>query len=84
MKTYRVMIPNDKVDFFTELMNRLGIRVETESEGEKRGSYLQSGKTRTTSGGSSSVEKRKSEHLQADASIQDVLKKIESMRGKSR
>lgn len=84
MKTVKVIIPNDKIDFFTELMDRLGIHAEVENEIGNRSSMPSQSKPAINEQRSSLRDVRKKMSLpQSDSSIKDVLKKIEQMRGRS-
>ncbi|MBS2100535.1 hypothetical protein [Carboxylicivirga linearis] len=80
MKSYKVILSNDKIEFFKELMDRLGINYEDEIQAIQKMNALKEEaervkKTMAPKEGNKGVP-------MDDSSIQDVLKRIEEMRKK--
>jgi len=78
MKSYKVILSNDKIEFFKELMDQLGIRYEDEAQALQKMNALKEEAERVKK---SMVQKEGNKKVPMDdSSIQDVLKRIEEMR----
>lgn len=89
MRTYKVTIPDDKIDFFVKLMDNLGIySVQDMDQEMHRGKMPVSrseksvGATQRKEGELTNDLKSKMATIKGDKSIQDVLNKIEQLRRK--
>nr|WP_321411690.1 hypothetical protein [uncultured Carboxylicivirga sp.] len=82
MRSFKVILSNDKVEFFTELMNRLGIKYQDEIQAMKEANKMKGEAERVKSNvGSKGGQKN---IPMEDSSIKEVLKKIEQMRGNAK
>ncbi len=88
MRTYKVTIPDDKIDFFVKLMENLGISSELDTNQISKTSKLSASKRTSRSDLTTAKEgkignmKSKMASIKGDKSIQDVLGKIQELRNK--
>ncbi len=80
MKIVKVVLSNDKIEFFTELMDRLGIRYEDEQKVQEEARRLRDESERLSGLSSSGIAQRS--NPMADSTVKEVLKRIEEMRNR--
>lgn len=72
MRTFKITIPDDKIDFFEQLMENLGIGSEAIEQISQTSRKSNSPKPKRS----------KADSVKGDKSLKDVLSKIEQIRNK--